>query len=78
MQTGGKPNTALFWCLCAEMAEEEVYPDCDDSLLEEGETRDEDIVEAHSDLEFSDARQNEVCTHFVKDHLRIFVLVLLS
>lgn len=49
------------------MAEEEVYPDCDNSLLEEGDTRDEDIVETHSELKFSDARQTEVCVHFVND-----------
>ena len=59
------------------MAEEEVYPDCDDSLLEEGDTRDEDIVETQSELEFSDARQTEVCVHFVNDLPWIFVIVFL-
>lgn len=55
------------------MAEEEVYPDCDDSLLEEGDTRDEDIVETQSELEFSDARQTEVCVHFVNDLFIVFL-----
>lgn len=49
------------------MAEEEVYPNCEDFLLKEGDCRDEDIVETNSELELSDARETEVCVHYVND-----------
>lgn len=62
-----KPDTTVFCCLCAEMAEEEVYPNCEDFLLKEGDCRDEDIVETNSELELSDARETEVCVHYVND-----------